>query len=115
MAVCKLCKDEFVDLQDASTKRQIEILLGNIREFLQPFLAQGQNDTTQQVILSKFQQTGILGYMEMNIEEDYTMLNRFSFTILGLLRLPAKEKASIIHSVNVIERLILINNSLNRF
>ncbi|CAD8071629.1 unnamed protein product [Paramecium sonneborni] len=109
----KILQEEYIDLNDNDTTYQISSLIQQIQEVLSPFIIQLSN--TQNELSKYLHQSGLFMYLKLQLEKDWKSLKRLSFLLPSLLNIDRVQKNNILSQNNCIQRLILINKSIQKF
>ncbi|CAD8065534.1 unnamed protein product [Paramecium sonneborni] len=109
----KILEEEYIDLNDDETLYQISTLIQQIQDVLSPLIFQLSN--TQNELSQYLHQSGLFMYLKLKVEKDWKSLKRLSFLLPSLLNIDRVQKNNILTQNNCIQRLILINKSIQRF
>ncbi|CAD8055506.1 unnamed protein product [Paramecium primaurelia] len=113
IATAKILEEDYIDLKDNDTSYQISTLMQQIKDVLNPFILQ-LSDTQSE--LSKYlHQSGLFMYLSLEVDKDWKSLKRLSFLLPSLLNIDRTQKNNILSQNNCIQRLILINKSIQKF
>ncbi|CAK73700.1 unnamed protein product (macronuclear) [Paramecium tetraurelia] len=108
-------EDQYIDLSKIEILKQLDNSISNIKEFFNQVLRNQQQDQTYQTILSFLTIVGFWNLQNSDIISNYDEMKKYSYLIPNILRIPEKEREKIQKTNNLIIRLQLIEESLNRF